>query len=330
MKTMSNFITSLGKLLQVSLKCSAKEYEKGSPEDNLEKYWKLHQKLKEKNAFVGDILQGHKRAFREFFEKHHDQILTDNSKWISELLAVFTPYQKDGTPSKRYLNLTYFYQEALKLRKKTETKAEENKADFEIEADQKKYEAINYPDRIILYIYRIFREISDDPSQLKLIDRIIKEISEELGLTTSEAPSGSLGEGIGSIMQFANGFMKDRGIEPPANVDGNQVGSLIENIVGNPDTTKMLHGFIDSIQKSKNVGEVVSSVASQLQRDDVKQHIATIGEEANKVIGTDKESGTPGTAGKGKGKEPKKKLKKEPKKEPEEIKESDDEEVPVV
>ena len=284
------FVKNLGNLIKVSLNCSKDHYEKGSPEYYLERYSNLYEQFNKINKFTAEILQGHKRGFREFYESNLDKILSDKSEWILETKAIFTPYKVDGSKSKRSIDLTYFYKRALDMKKELQKKVEKENVDLDKEENQEKYEAINFSERMILYIYRIFKEVATDTDHIKIINKYISEISEELGLSTSDPVGNGIGDGIGSIVNTFSSMLKQNGIETPGNINGNQMGSIIENIVNNKATKEMLTGLMSSINNSKDIGEALGNVATQIQRPEILKHISTIGDDVSKAVNNNSNS----------------------------------------
>ncbi len=232
----------------------------------LDYYMSCYHNTKPKERYL------HLKIFRKIFDRHQEGIVAGTStteKWLK------TPHQisnSTSTPTKTLIKIVFRQTEdydvtlyigfifvvSLQLRVSAETK---NKDVSDEEYD--KCDAIFYPEWILLYLKKIFREFASEDERIDFITQI-GVLEKNLGV--DQESSNGLGGNISGITNMVANLMKDSGMMPSDSegIDITQIGNALSNVMNNKDAQNALSEMVNGITKSNNLGDVVKTITDKV------------------------------------------------------------------
>ena len=227
--------------------------------------------------------------FLQIYKPYRTAILRGESSWL-KLNNVYVQYG-DGIPGVRRdirILLSDIYLMAYELRKQAEYRLE-GLPDKEWET----CEELNFPDIILLHLYRIFREIC--PEDKDQLSKCIIDIEDELGishsggggsmLSNSNSNSGGLGtlgnlggldKLIGPLLTTItkatsdgeNGGLSDIG-SLLGKLDLSSIMSSFTNTLQDPDTQASIQTTIGQLQSNPEIGKIFNNVSNAFKESNM-------------------------------------------------------------
>jgi hypothetical protein len=206
----------------------------------------------------------HKPFILELYRRFKDTILEKNTdfSWIENATLIIIFGDGDKHPSKNMrIMFSAFYRHALKLVERVENDLRdrpESERDSRIE--------LNYPDALLMYLYRMFREVapSEDKSAL---DAIVRHLETELGVIDGSHPD-TVADPMAGMLAMAGSFMKKIGVALPPDAkmpNGADLGSALSSVLSNPKTLESINGIVKSVGGCKDPGQMFNVLGEQMR-----------------------------------------------------------------
>jgi len=238
----------------------------------------------------------HVDLFREIFDEHKYSILDSghvNTDWLlhEKIILIYGSNMGLGNKSRIRIYLSHIFEMAVIMKADSEKKLHGKTEQDYTEADE-----LNYPDAYLLYLYRIFKSLRHEPTDTAKLTIIISDLEERLGLSEGNQNMNP-GTGLDGLLQFATGMMGQMGLpSPPEGAQapsGDDVGTALQNVFGNPKTQEAISGMFKDLDKCDDIGDVIGKLVNGMSNPQFKD---AIGESLNgmadaRVEGGGKEDG---------------------------------------
>lgn len=215
----------------------------------------------------------HLNIFKKIFDHHHKNIVADTTtteKWLqtSHPIPNTASNQKNKTlikivfrQTKDYdvtLYIGFIFVVSLQLRDIAE-KTLKHASDEEYD----KCDAIFYPEWILLYLKKIFREFASDDEKIDFITQI-GVLAKNLGV--GQESSGGLGGDISGIADMVANLMKNNGMmsTDSEGIDISKIGNALSNVMNNKDAQNALSEMVSGISESNNLGDVIKTITDKV------------------------------------------------------------------
>ena len=252
----------------------------------LERYIKTYNKTdpEEHVGYFEKIYTNNKRFI--LLGPQRDSWLTDNSIVIS--------YGEDaGVKTEIKVHLSSIYNNACKTR-------DDVKEELEGLPDSSDPYEIRFPSRFMLFLYRIFREVSVSENEKTKLTSHIENLESETGMRSSRGSSEDPLSGLfdmtsNMVEQFTGSKV------PKEQMPGkNEIGKMFGNLVNDPKTKSMIGNVMQQLQGTNNIGEMatklVGALGSQEGMGDLMKNmgnIANSGDTGDNTTETQNESSAP-------------------------------------
>nr|QBK91121.1 MAG: hypothetical protein LCPAC202_00950 [Pithovirus LCPAC202] len=273
-RTYDDFHDSFQKLLKVLssvLKDLAKYGYDVKSNDNILKatkalnyYMSCYHNTKPKERYL------HFEIFEKIFNNHRESIVADTpvtNKWLK------SPHQVENTTSKTMIKIVFkqtkeydvtlyigfIYIISLQIR----IKAEENlKNATDEEYDE--CDAIFYPEWILLYLKKIFREFASRDEKRDFITQI--GILEN-NLEVDQESSSGLGGNLSGIADMVANLMQNTGNSSTGagGIDIAQIGNTLSNVMNNKGVQTSLSEMMNGLTNSNNLEDVVKTISDKIK-----------------------------------------------------------------
>jgi hypothetical protein len=152
-----------------------------------------------------------------------------------------------------------------------------------------KHEEINYPETLILYVYRLFYNMLDEKNddRTKLKEKIIS-LEKIVGLEAEEiAPLSTSRNNNADIFSSLLGGLNNLKLPKDSN-DGKMpdIANVFKQLTENPKTTDVFNKIAGQLSKCDNLGDMVSMVGKTLEDTDMKEIISDVVTKAENGITT--------------------------------------------
>lgn len=242
----------------------------------------------------------HVSLFRKVYDMNKTAIIDDghkNTSWLKDGDITIQYGSNFGLVNFIIVDLSEIFRIACKLRDETKLKLE-GASDEEYQTAKE----LNYPDAYMLYIYRIFKSWPHESSEETVrLNIIITAIEKDLGITSETSDNNPLGEeGLGGLMNFAQGMFDNMGIKPPeGSTQPNQadIGKALGNVFNNPNTQTAISGMFEGLGNSNNIGDVIGKLVGGFSDPALTQAIGDSLNEAANDISTSRGDGADSAAG---------------------------------
>jgi hypothetical protein len=214
--------------------------------------------------YVADLYRKYRRDILKGWS--NDGWLTDNTVSLTLGDDILGKGKKKLDTSRKYsVKLSSIYNNAVEMKKEAE-----ERLNGLPDEEREKHEELNYPEGVLLYLYRLFHECAPKSDSEK-IGNIIRELEDELGLE----PEGNVESsgGIGGIMDIANqvlgGNMK--GFKLP---NQKEVKTIFNKIFSNPQTQSALGNITNNLKDCKDLGQALTKLTTTIDLKDMIQNVA--------------------------------------------------------
>jgi hypothetical protein len=207
----------------------------------------------------------HLQKFKEIYEKCRSRLvqldMDDFMEWFEESSFVIAPTPK----SRSKLYLTIIFRNCARIARHITDEAEKNPE----KADQLYNDpAALYPEYFILYLLRIFYNVSDELDQKKLIEPKLTELEKTLGLSDDEDPV--IGDGFGELMNAAGDIASELGFDIPKGgmgVNSKELRQALGQITKDGSTKDTVKDFFQGmdLKNTKDFPAVIGKVLNKMQ-----------------------------------------------------------------
>lgn len=241
------------------------------------KYLRRYQTVYEKTA-KDDPLE-HVDYIKPWYRKFRTLILKGDNDWLTK--NSITIQYGYGTPAesraKDYrIMLSTIYNAALQMKDDKEKQLEGCPDEDWAQAHE-----LNFPDIILLYLYRIFVIVADTEEDREKLRGHVRHLEDELQIPHDSTPEVS---GISGFVGAATQMIGKLGIKPPPGQrmpTEKEVTGLFENVFKNEKTQSAIGQLVGSVQNSKDIGELMENLLKGFKDSELTETIAqTIGQTA--------------------------------------------------
>ena len=188
----------------------------------------------------------------------------DAKKWY----VVRAAGGKEKKAKEYRIMLSTIYNAAVTMRDKKERQLE----GCPDEDWEKAYE-LNYPDIILLHVYRILAIVADNEEDRKKLQEHVRTLEEELQIEQGEAPQSG---GLDGIVGAATQMISRLGIKPPAGQrmpTDKEVTGLFESVFKNGKTQEAITQLVSGVQNSKDVPELMENLLKGFKENNLTETI---------------------------------------------------------
>jgi hypothetical protein len=134
---------------------------------------------------------------------------------------------------------------------------------------------IGYPDKFLLFIYFIFREVTDSENEKKKLTTHIQKLENDTGIRSSSSSNGN--ELSGLFDMAANMAEKVSGSKIPKDkMPGkNEFSKMLGSLVNDPKTKSLLGGVMEQFKNTENIGDVVKTLVNGLGSENETKKVET-------------------------------------------------------
>lgn len=242
----------------------------------LNKYIRVFKEVKRKKpeAVLDEVDSCHRSAYAI----HRKAILdgSRNDTWLrNDAIIIYFGGTKTAMTEDVKIQLGFIYTKAIELCAAIP------------EDEKKEQEELNYPDIIILHLYRIFRGRAPGSDYAKLSE-IIKQLESDLGIAVGTTPDMGLGAiDFGAMLSNVASNVTSSLREQGLTTDDNHldIGRVVNNII-NSDAAKQVAGNVKNVMNTGKSGEDLTKglVDAVLSRESTS-HIAKAVSDSMKVAG---------------------------------------------
>jgi hypothetical protein len=234
----------------------------------------------------------HKEYLIEIFEQNRAAILKGPQKdnWLRNNKIVIQP--GDGTQKvfrEIKIMLSTIYNTACDLRDDAN-----ERLDGLPDSAYQDCQELNFPDVVMLHLFRIFREIVIDPKDQKQLIAHVQEIEGLLGIESGSANnlppalSGAINAATGFLSQFGINIPKDK--MPTEQDFGNILGSILQS----PQTQQVFGSIFKDMDKCEDPQQAIGKLFGALQQNPIATEvIGSIGQTVNGAVNAGSEIGDP-------------------------------------
>jgi len=255
------FDDNLSELLNLSkkiIKCHEARNLKLSSQRNpvlsrLENYIKTYDKTEPED---------HIWHFQKIFTNNKPAILRGPGRdnWIKNGSLLIQFGEDVGKPSQNIkIHLTSIYTTACKLR-------DEMGSSLKGLPNSDQSEELSYPSLMLLHLYKIFHEISDDKETLL---EHIKTLEQEIGIKNKSSKAGGA-DPLGGILGTVTDLMGQMGVKLPEGQkmpSQDELGKMLGNMMNNPQTKSLIGNVMQEMKECKSIGDVVNKLVNNLGVD---------------------------------------------------------------
>ena len=213
----------------------------------LEKYIKTYTKT-EPEEHVG------------YFEK----IYTDNKRfillgpqrdaWLTDKDTVISYGQEIGLKTDMKVHVSAIYKTGCKIR-------DEIREELEGLPDSKDTFETFLPNKFILALYRIFREIPESENEKTKLQTHVENLETEAGIRSKKD------DGLSGVFDMASNFAEQLTGKklPKDQMPGQQdIGKMMNSLINDPKTKSMLGNVMQQFQNTENIGEMATKLVGAL------------------------------------------------------------------
>lgn len=204
----------------------------------------------------------HKDYFLKIFKEFQGSILKGHSsdQWLKEN-SISVVFGQGTTAANKEIRicLSAIYQISCRLKDETE----ERLAGLPDSARESAHE-LNFPDILLLHLYRLFRESADYEIDKTSLTKVLKELENELGVE-SEADVAST-TGTSGLNDIIGSLASKMGVSIPngalPNIENLVTGA--QSLLNNPKTKDAINSIVTGLQNSKSIEDVVKNVSANV------------------------------------------------------------------
>lgn len=243
--------------------------------------------IKYKKTYEKSEPEDHKDYVMTLYDKHRTAILRghQHDNWLKNNTVII----QFGDGSQKIFReikimLSSIYNTACTLRDETN-----ERLDGLPDSAYQDCPELNYPDILLLHLYRIFREIVIDPKDRKRLAEIVQEIESLLGIE-SDSPIESLPNSISGALNAASGFLSQFGINLPKDkIPSEQdFGQVLNSIIQSPQTQQVFGTIFKDMENCEDPQQAIGKLFSSLQQSPVtKELLSNINQTANQTVNSD-------------------------------------------
>ena len=203
--------------------------------------------------------------FQTIYSKYRHVIIRGyrNNSWLQNESVIIQ--FGDGVPGVRNsikIMLSAFYTTACKLRDDAERRLD----GLPVEARENQPE-LDYPDQMMLQLYRTFRAAVTDDSDKQALTKCLAELETELvDQPATEGPAG--------LVTMATELMNRVGMPTPEGMPtGKDFNDMVTNVLNNPTVNNVVGNMFKDIQDCNDITSVLQKLLTNLSDPSLTQAI---------------------------------------------------------
>lgn len=254
-----NFDDNLSELLTLMkkiIKCHEARNLKLSSQRNpiltrLENYIKTYDKTEPED---------HVWHFQKIFSNNKPAILRGPGRdnWIKNGNLVIQFGEDVGKPSQNIkIHLTSIYTISCKLR---------DELSSVLKGLPEQAEELTYPSLMLLHLYKIFHEISEDK---ETILGYITTLEKDTGIKNKTSKTSN-SDPLGGLLGTVTDLMGQMGVKLPEGQkmpSQDELGKMLGSMMNNPQTKSLLGNVMQEMKECKSIGDVVNKLVNNLGAD---------------------------------------------------------------
>lgn len=226
-----------------------------------------------KNPFLTRLERYAKTYSKTEPEEHtgyFEKIYTNNKRfillgpqrdsWLTDSEIVITYGEDAGIKTEIKVHLSVLYNKACKIR-------DEIREELEGLPNSSDTTETGYPNKFLLYLYRVFRELCASENEKTKLNAHIETLEAEAGISHSKGddPLSGLFDMTSSMVEQFTGqkFSKD---QMP---NQNDIGKMFNNLVNDPKTKNMIGTVMSEMKNTKNINEMATKLVGALGSTDI-------------------------------------------------------------
>lgn len=227
----------------------------------------------------------HLPYFTPIARRYLDKIASGDDAWLlnnSVIVQYGAGTKAESRTREIKIMISSIYQVACTLR-------DEKEAQLEGQPDEEwsKAHELNYPDILLLDLYRILVLSAPEIDKPKIRTQI-ERLEQDLGL--SQGGSTTMNQGslnAGALIGMASQFAGKLGINlPPGGLPNErEIGSLIDTFIGNDKTKNVIGQMFNEIQECKTPGDLVNGLVKTLNDPNLAEALTNTATETMRSAG---------------------------------------------
>jgi len=178
--------------------------------------------------------------------------------WLSDNSIVISYGEEAGVKTEIKVHLSSIYNNACKTR-------DEVKEELEGLPDSSDPYETRFPTRFMLFLYRIFREVSISDNEKTKLTSHIETLESETGMRSSRGGNGD--DPLSGLFDMTSNMVEQfTGSKVPKDqMPGkNEIGKMFGNLVNDPKTKSMIGNVMQQLQGTNNIGEMATKLVGAL------------------------------------------------------------------
>lgn len=206
--------------------------------------------------------EDHLWHFQKIFNNNKPAILRGPGRdnWIKNGSLLIQFGEDVGKPSQNIkIHLTSIYTIACKLR-------DEMSSVLKGLPNSDQSEELSYPSLMLLHLYKIFHEISEDNKETLL--EHITSLEKDIGIR-NKSKSGN-NDPLGGILGTVTDLMGQMGVKLPEGQkmpSQDELGKMLGNMMNNPQAKSLIGNVMQEMKECKSIGDVVNKLVNNLGVD---------------------------------------------------------------
>lgn len=235
-------------VLKSNEKRKLKGLDRGTPFLNrLDKYIKIYSKT-EPSEHVG--------YFEKIFNDNKRMIMLGPQRdaWISDKDIIISYGEDYGLKTEMKFHISAIYFTSCRMR-------DEIKEENEGLPDTTDSVELGYPSRFLLFLYRIFREITPSDNEKTKLTVHVETLESSAGVRSSSSNPNDMLSGVFDMFEKASGTKIPRDKLPGKGTD---ITKMFGELLNDEKTKSMIGGVMSSLKDSKNAGDIVTKMIGAL------------------------------------------------------------------
>ena len=210
------------------------------------------------------------------YQKYRMRIMNSSTidAWLSETSVDLQFGEGQSKVDKSYrLMLSAIYKNAKMIAREAGSKV--------IDDSDASPPEIDYPDKILLHLYRVFRDVEPSKNDRDQLTKWINEIEVSIGERDADSNDGpSLGGmmnigNMGNIMGMASSLMSQMGVSLPKMADGksmpsgDDLGKMLGSVIKDNDLQNTLMNITKDLEGCKSIETAFSKIGQNLKNSKI-------------------------------------------------------------
>ena len=215
----------------------------------LERYVKTYNKT-EPNEHIG--------YFEKIYKNNKRFILLgpQRDSWLTDNEIIITYGEEANIKTEIKVHLSAIYNTACKLR-------EEIREELEGLPNSSDTTETTFPSKVLLSLYRIFREISESEVEINKLTSHIEDMESEFGIKRKSGGDDTL-SGLFDMTSNMMEQLTGNKIPKDKMPGKNDIGKMFNTMVNDPKTQSMIGNVMSQLKNTENIGEMATKLVGAL------------------------------------------------------------------